>query len=105
VSDQDLAPGRSEDGVGVGVDVADFDPDVDDGPWLPPAVGVDDGSRPLVSEPQLGGDLLGNTRFTASVSTKPSTVVCRLGSSMFSSVTVAWISRIVVVRWIWRTCT
>ena len=60
MSDQDLAPGGSDDGVGVGVDVADFDPDVGDGPWLPPAVGVDDGSRPLVAEAQLGGDLLGD---------------------------------------------
>ncbi len=54
------SPGGSDDGVGVGVEIPDADSDRRPRALLPPLVGVDDGSRPLVAEAQLGGDLLGD---------------------------------------------
>ena len=52
LSDQDLAPGRSHDGLGPRGEVSYLDRDVRHGALFPPLVRVDDGSRSEVSEPQ-----------------------------------------------------
>ena len=51
LSDQDLAPGRSHDGLGPRGEVPDLDRDVRHRAFFPPLVRIDDGSRSPVSEP------------------------------------------------------
>ena len=58
LSDQDLAPGRSHDGLDPRGEVPDFDRYVRHRSFFPALVRVDDGSRSKVSEPQLRRDLL-----------------------------------------------
>ena len=50
LSDQDLAPGRSHDGLGPRGEVPDLDRDVRHRAFFPPLVRIDDGSRSPVSE-------------------------------------------------------
>ena len=59
LADQDLAPGRSHDGLGPRGKVSHLDRDVGHGPLLPPLVRVDDSRSPML-ESQLRCDLLGD---------------------------------------------
>ena len=60
LADQDLASGRSHDGLGPRGEVSDLDRHVGHGPFFAPFVRVDDGSRSPVLEPQLRCDFLGD---------------------------------------------